>query len=54
VNPLSSEIIVETLGHNKYSKEQVFIMERKVLEAITFKIPKSTLIEEVIIKKKCI
>ena len=50
VHPLSVNLVVDTLGHKKFSKMQVLVMEQKILEALQFTIPKTSLFEEVIIK----
>ena len=50
VNPLGIRLVEDTLGHKKYTKAQILTMERKILEATQFKVPKTTIFEETIIK----
>ena len=38
------------LGHKKFTKNNILVMEQKILEALEFKIPKTSIFEEAIIK----
>ena len=52
VRPLSLDWVAQELGKKKYHKKSILLMERKILEAISFRIPKSTIFEETVIKLK--
>ena len=52
VKLLSISTVIKSLGHNKYSAREIFNMELKILQVIQFRVPKTTLYDEAIIKIK--
>ena len=52
VRALSIKLVVKTLGHKKYTKKEIQNMEVYILQTIGFKIPKTTIFDEAIIKFK--
>ena len=52
LSPLGVELVAKELGHNEYSTKQILEMERKILEIISFRVPTTTILNEVSIQLK--
>jgi hypothetical protein len=49
---LGIETLLQELGHGKFKKSEVLIMERKILQALNFHIPSKNIYEESLLRFK--